>query len=180
MNRPLGVTLLAILHVVQAVLALFVGVVLVALGALLPRFFIRIPRRLGGVVEVIGVIILVVAFLYLVLAYGLWSGKSWAWIVSLILAGLGIIFSLLALLVRGWLAILALILDAVIIYYLLQPKVKAFFGEAKITPSAPPPVTSIPTQPQPMNTTGAKFCPNCGAPLISDTKFCSHCGNKLS
>ena len=182
MSRPLGVTLLAILHVLQAILAFIVGLVLVTVGAFLPRFLVRMPRlfRYTGLVEVIGGVVIMVALLYLLLSYGLWSGKGWAWTVSLILAGLGIVFSLTALIVRGGLgAIITLILDAVIIYYLTRINVKAFFGKAQIPTYGPIPQPT--SQPQSMNASGPpRFCANCGAPVIAGVKFCSHCGSKLS
>ena len=176
-NRPLGVTLLAILHVLQAILALIVGFALIAAGALLPRFLVRMPHvfRHAGLVEVIGGIAIIVALLYLILSYGLWSGKGWAWAVSLILAGLGIIFSLIALIVRGALGgVIALILDAVIIYYLTRSNVKAFFGKAQLSTYAPV------AQPISKASGAPRFCANCGAPVAADVNFCAHCGSKLA
>ena len=179
MNRPLGVTLLAILHALQAILALLVGFVLTTVGTLLPRFLVRMPRLFSGVVEVIGGILIIVGLLYLLLSYGLWSGKGWAWTVSLILAGLGIIFSLIAVIVRGGLGgAIPLILDAIILYYLTRTNVKTFFGKAQISAPAPTPQPSF--QAQPINASGAaKFCANCGAPLTAGVKFCSYCGSKI-
>jgi len=182
MNRPLGVTLLAILHVLQAIVAFVVGFALVAVGAFLPRFLFRMPRlfRYTGLVEVIGGIVIIVALLYLLLSYGLWSGKAWAWTVSLIFAGLGVILSLIALIVRGGLgAVVGLILDVMIIYYLTRINVKAFFGKAQFSTYAS--ILQPTSLPQPMHASDApRFCVNCGAPVTADVKFCSHCGSKLA
>ena len=128
-TRPLGVTLLAILHVLQAVLALIIGLVLVTLGAYLLPFLTRMPRfaRHPGLLGVIGGIAIVVALLYLLMSYGLWTGKGWALTISLILAGLGVIISLIGLIARGAVgSVITLILDAVIIYYLTRNNVKSF------------------------------------------------------
>jgi len=181
MNRPLGVTLLAILHVLQAILAFIIGLLLVTLGSFLPRFLIHFPRlaRHTGLFEVVGGILVIVALLYLCLSYGLWSGKGWAWTISLILAGLGIVLSLVALIVRGGLGVvIALILGAVIIYYLTRENVKAFFGKTQSSHTFPS--VSQPTSHQQSTEASSKFCVNCGAPLTSGVKFCSRCGSRLS
>jgi hypothetical protein len=125
---------------------------------------------IGGVLFVIGI-------LDLGLAYGLWTGKGWAWIISLILAILGIIGSLFSLARGGFGAVVILILDAIILYYLTRPNVKAFFGESKkIVPTAQPSPT---VQTAPAAPSMAGNCKNCGAPVKSGEKFCSHCGAQV-
>ena len=51
----------------------------------------------------------------------------------------------------------------------------AFYEEIKnptyVAPVYVPQNTSAPR--------GAAFCPNCGSPLLPDSKFCANCGNKL-
>ena len=42
----------------------------------------------------------------------------------------------------------------------------------------PPPPTHSPPQ-QPQDSAIPKFCSQCGAPLVPNTKFCAQCGNKL-
>jgi len=181
-NRPLGVTLLAVLHVIQAVIFVLIGFVVVAVGGFISRRMLVVPHLLRGILWIIGAVLIIVGLLYLVLAYGLWSGKGWAWWISLILAGLGVILSILSLLRGGVVAVITLLLDLLIIYYLLKPNVKAFFGE-----SGPQPITSIGQSgqpPQPTQSTApaigsAKFCSTCGAPLTMDEKFCAHCGTRI-
>jgi len=174
-SRPLGITLLAVLHILQAVLLLLGGIALMVLGALLRRGFFGMPRFMHGVVLVIGVVLLILCLLYLGLAWGLWTGKGWAWILSLILAVLGIIISLIALF-RGRLGIIiVLILDAVIVYYLFTPNVRTFFGEYKPLTTSTQPLQVTTQSPPPR----AGFCSNCGAPLLANDKFCSHCGQSV-
>ncbi len=130
-QRPFGVTLLAGLHVIQAFILLVAGLAVMALGAIMPRLMFHIPRFLEGLLSVIGIILIVVAVLDIVFAYGLWTGKGWAWILALIFAVLGIIGSVFSVARGGLGAIVTLILDIVIVVYLMQPRVKAYFGEAK-------------------------------------------------
>ena len=172
--RPFGITLLAVLHVLQAILFFVGGIALITLGAFVGRGFFGAHRLLGGAASLIGVVLVFVALLYLVLGWGLWSGKGWAWTVSMILAGVGIIISLISLLRGGLGSLIVLILDAIIIYYLLTPHVRTFFGEYKQTIQTGPPTQTIQSAPQ--STFKDRVCPNCGAPVQVSDKFCSHCG----
>jgi uncharacterized membrane protein (DUF2068 family) len=82
------------------------------------------PVRLSVVVGAL----LVLAAIEFVLAFGLWSGMSWAWWASLAFAVLGIVFYVLSLFLRPGLGeIASLILDLLVLYYLMQPRVQAYF-----------------------------------------------------
>ena len=98
--RPLGVTILAILTVISGI-GFLVSVILVPLG-----------------------------IANLVMAYGLWKGKSWAWTITLILSAIGIIFAIASIAAGNIGAVFHIIINAVIIYYLYRPNVKAFFGKS--------------------------------------------------
>jgi purine-cytosine permease-like protein len=85
------------------------------------------------------------------MAYGLWKGKGWAWTISIIVLFIGIaidltpvsitstgVFSnpgsnLLGDIVSG---IVSIGINALIIYYLYRPHVKAYFGKTTPMPSA--------------------------------------------
>jgi len=178
LQRPFGVTLLAVLHVLQAILLLVVGLALLTVRAAMPRMVMHFPRLFGGLLPIIGGVLIIVALLDVVFAWGLWSGKGWAWILTLIFAVLGILFSLVSLVRGGLGSIIILIIDVVIVYYLTRPNVKAFFGEAKAPTSTPTPAPTMEAQP-PTASTSNKFCTNCGAPLTLDEKVCAHCGTRL-
>jgi len=150
---------------------------LIALGAFMRRGLFGTHRFLHGLLSVIGVVIVIVGLLYLGLAWGLWTGKGWAWIVSLILAVLGIIFSIVSLVAGGVIALLVLVLDAVIVYYLYRPNVRSFFGEYK--PATQAPTTTQAVQTPAPSAGGSRSCPNCGAPVLVQDKFCAHCGKPI-
>src|SRR6476469_6059687 len=98
-HRPLGVTIIAILMII-------IGILSLALGALL-------------LVILIGIAFIILAIAYFVMAYGLWKGKTWAWTISLILAGIGIILGIASLVSKnGSGAIIQIIINGIIIYYL--------------------------------------------------------------
>ncbi len=176
----MGITILAVLHVLQAIV-FFVGSLLLILVAEVVRRgpFAFVPLNLfRGILSVVGVVLMFVSILYLGLAYGLWTGKGWAWWISLILAGLGIIGSLLSL-VRGRIvSILILVLDVIIVYYLFRPNVKAFFHKQTSYPQQPRISTTQPAVSS--QTTPTSYCTNCGAPLTSGGKFCPNCGKTIA
>jgi uncharacterized membrane protein (DUF2068 family) len=60
------------------------------------------------------------------MAYGLWNGKRWAWTITLIISGIGIILGIASIAVGN---VFQIIINGVIIYYLYRPNVKAFFGK---------------------------------------------------
>jgi uncharacterized membrane protein (DUF2068 family) len=109
-HRPLGVTIIAILLIIAGVISLVGGLILLII--------------------LVGFIFLALGIAYLVMAYGLWKGKGWAWTISLILAGIGVIMGIVYI-IQDNLAggIVSIIINGVIIYYLFRPNVKAFFGK---------------------------------------------------
>jgi hypothetical protein len=114
-QRPIGVTIIALLAILGG-LAFIVS----ALGTL-----ILIP--LIGILIGSGLFILGLA--YFLMAYGLWNGKSWAWTLTLILSGIGIILGIGSMVIGNIGAIFHIIISAIIIYYLYRPNVKAFFDK---------------------------------------------------
>lgn len=142
MNRPIGVTIVAVLELVRSLMGL-----LIALGmfffkdAFINAFFQNSefqqstqqlpPGALQAGINIAGAFTLIGVLIGLLLAYGLFNLKRWAWIVTLIFAILGILSDVISL-VQGQampgLSVLQLVISAVIVYYLLQPQVKRAFG----------------------------------------------------
>ena len=108
-HRPLGVTLIAILTIIGGIIFLASGLVLLLIG--------------------IGIILLALGIAYLVMAYGLWKGKGWAWTITLILSAIGIIVAIVSVAAGNVSAIISIIIQGIVIYYLYRPNVKAFFGK---------------------------------------------------
>jgi uncharacterized membrane protein (DUF2068 family) len=105
------------------------------IGFALPEIF---PHVLRFAVRsaLVGIGLLVFASIAFILSYGLWNGKGWAWIAALIFALLGIVLSVLSLFLRPGIGeLISLIIDLLIVYYLMQPRVQAHF--ARVTVSAP-------------------------------------------
>lgn len=108
-HRPLGVTLIAILTAIGGIIFLASGLVLLLVG--------------------IGIILLALGIAYLVMAYGLWKGRGWAWTITLILSAIGIIVAIVSVAAGNVSAIISIIIQGIVIYYLYRPNVKAFFGK---------------------------------------------------
>jgi hypothetical protein len=135
-HRPTGVTILAILEIISGTTMLVLGAVVLALAPFLRIALPPMPRYelLNAIVGFLGAVIAVFGLLSFFIAWGLWTAKTWARILTLIIAVVGLISSLVHLLWGGPSGVglggfLTLILQLVIIYYLYRPDVKAYFGK---------------------------------------------------
>jgi uncharacterized membrane protein (DUF2068 family) len=122
--------LLAILQILLGVVLFlgFVALTVVSFGLpeLFPHIRLFIPVRL----LIVAIILLVLAVIEFMLAYGLWSGMRWAWAASLVFALLGIVFAIFSLFLRPGIGeIASLIVNLLIVYYLMQPRIHAYFGK---------------------------------------------------
>lgn len=117
-ERPLGVTIIAVLSAIGGFFGLLAALV----------FF-----GLGGIAFLGGLIILAYSLLSLALAYGFWTLKSWAWPLGVGVQALGIVQAVLQFLTQGtqiFSLLVSLAIAGVILWYLFQPHVKAAFGRA--------------------------------------------------
>lgn len=159
-QRPDGVTVIAVLDFIgagfQALLAvlLFVGGAFV--GTILGRLSGQSSGALGAGVgiaigAVLGVICLVFAAISAAVGYGLWTMKEWGRILQVVLAAVGgllQVFGLLSSVVQGrmlalgwnviWVAYFAWVL-----FYLLQPQIKAAFSRQQVGTYVPPPTAPM-------------------------------------
>jgi len=138
MERPTGVSVLAILSFIGAGLTVLVALAFMTGSAAISQMVGGGPgsAMFVGLGAIGGVFILGFAALYLVVGFGLWTLKTWGRLLMLILAAIGLIFGALGLLtalihlriaVLVWQLIVCGI-DVWIITYLLKPHVKQAFG----------------------------------------------------
>jgi hypothetical protein len=128
-SRPMGVTILAVLEALGGLLWLLAGTGMMMLGALMPMFGAGLPMFVGAMAGLMSLVFLIFGILAFVLAYGLFTGKSWAWLWSLVFAVFGIILALFEAMGSLGSGILPIIIYLIIIYYITRPHVKAFFGK---------------------------------------------------
>ena len=110
-NRPLGVTIIAILAILGGIGSLVGGIFLVA------------------IIPILGAVLIIIGLAYFGVAYGLWKGLKWAWIITLIVTVIAFISGLGSIIVGNVGAVIPVIINGIIIYYLFQPNVKAYFGK---------------------------------------------------
>jgi hypothetical protein len=64
------------------------------------------------------------------LAWSLYGSKQWAWLITVILSIITIIFSILS--IGDIVNITTLIISGLILYYMYRPYVKSYFGRVTI------------------------------------------------
>jgi hypothetical protein len=116
-ERPLGVTVIAILAGLGGVLGLLATLTL--LGAV---------GLIGGLGTFFFLLALAVAIVSLVFAYGAWTLQPWAWTLGIVLEALAAVNALYAIADGDTSGIVSLLIAGVILWYLFQPDVKAAFG----------------------------------------------------
>ena len=149
--RPIGITVLSILAGILGVLMVMGGVLVAALASVITDLIEANASTLGltsmgidfsafftAALMAVAAIALIFGALYLVVAYGFWTGAGWSRWLAIVLSILGIIGGVIAL--PG--GIVPIVIYGVIIWYLMQPYVKAFFGQgpSPTPPPVPPPV----------------------------------------
>jgi hypothetical protein len=125
----MGVTILAVLEALGGLMWLLAGTGMMMVGALMPMFGVGLPMFVGAMAGLMGLVFLIFGIIAFVLAYGLFTGKGWAWLWSLVFAVIGIILALFEAMGSLSSGILPIIIYLIIIYYLTRPHVKAFFGK---------------------------------------------------
>jgi len=135
-NRPIGVTVMGVLQVLAGLGSLGLGFMLASTYAFLGSLMasgaegVAFSAGFGGFLVVAGAIIggilIVIGIANLVIAYGLFKGKSWAWMLCLIFAVISAVFGILTFPV----GIITILFNALIIYYLTRRNVRVYFRKA--------------------------------------------------
>ena len=142
MNRPTGVTVIAVLDFLGAALLVCVGLLaFVGMGflATLARASSgsAIPTAvLAGMGVVIGVVVLFFAAISAIIGYGILNLKEWARIIQMVFAGIAVVFGGLGLLaslvhfqiIGMFISAIRVGIGLLIFWYLMQPQVKAAFA----------------------------------------------------
>jgi hypothetical protein len=106
-SRPTGVTIVAILSILAGI-----GEFILA--------------AIGGA---IGVILIPIGIVFFVVAYGLLKGRPWGRTITIIISIITIILNVITIPIFSILSIISIILEAIILYYLNRPHIKAYFGK---------------------------------------------------
>jgi uncharacterized membrane protein YfcA len=93
------------------------------------------PSFLSGFFVAVGIMLTGIGIVSFVNAYGLLNRKSWAWKLTIILAIITMIVSIIWIFAAppssgsAMLTIINLIISGIILYYVYRPHVKAYFGK---------------------------------------------------
>ena len=154
-HRPTGVTILGILFVIAGAFTLLGGIAtLVAIPfvsnvnpnvindelqlngqqpLLTPSEQTALAQGSGSILTVLGAILIPLGIASLVVAYGLFKGKSWAWLVAVVLSTIGIIVNAISLVTANMSAItgalVGIAINAIVLYYLSRRNARQYFGK---------------------------------------------------
>jgi len=152
MNRPTGVTVIAVLYFIGAAFCILGGLGMILGGSFIAAMISHSQASgsgagagiMAGLGAAFGIGLLVGAAIAALLGWGLLKLKEWARITVIVFAGLGLVLGVLGLL--GALAHFAVILlfgvvvrvaiNGCILWYLLQPDVKVAFQSAQSAPAS--------------------------------------------
>jgi len=135
MQRPLGVTVLAILSLCSGAWGVIKGLAWLGIGGAVAGGLAAgahpVAGALVGLVAVIfGVLALATGVFSLVFAFGAFGLKPWAWTIGVLTHGVIVAWSVLAVLGPARLADrwVTLAVSGIIVYYLMTPAIKQAFG----------------------------------------------------
>ena len=127
MQRPMGVTILAVLAAIGGVLGVLAGLALLALSTTSNDLAIG---ALSGLLPILALVTIALSVLELVFAYGAWGLKPWAWMLGIVLEVVSIVVYILEFRSStGTSTIVDIVIAGIIIYYLYRPHVRAAFGQ---------------------------------------------------
>lgn len=95
-----------------------------------PQIRSGITSTIISVIYIIASVSVVLGAAWFGLAWGLFTAKYWAWLITVILSIITIIFSILS--IGDIVNITTLIISGAILYYMYRPYVKSYFGRVTI------------------------------------------------
>ncbi len=135
-KRPILITIIGVITLIAAIVALFAGIAFViGVDGLAESIHDAIKNDeitledIENMMSALGVLLVAFGIVGIIIGYGLLKGWTWMWYLAVILYGIGLILSFIALVGSHTLSnVVTLVIDAVIMYYLFRPSVKSFFG----------------------------------------------------
>ena len=133
----MGATVIAVIEAILGVLGILGALVLIGIGGLAGGLVGSSGAEgagaagglLTGIGVIGGIIFLAIGLLYIAIAYGVWKGRGWAWMLGVVVTVIGLVFGVLGL--TGGISvssIISLALPIVVLYYFMQPDVKRWLG----------------------------------------------------
>lgn len=136
-NRPVGITIIAILIIIGGIALLVGGLGFVALGGILSEISSNSSIDIASLSSLpLGIGVVIMGLIYLAVSYGLLKGKGWSRIITIIVTIIGMIIQIVSAIISGLVSssitaivpnIIGIIISGIIIFYLYRPNVKAYF-----------------------------------------------------
>ncbi len=131
-DRPIGITLSAILGFLFVVLSVLRSAELLFRGA----FATLVGREDYGLyAAILGFLLMGLAAVVLILVYGLWVGEHWAWSLGIIVGVVDLLSNLVNLAFVPWRSAIGVVLSLLFLYVLTRPRVKAYLHVGSPPPS---------------------------------------------
>jgi hypothetical protein len=150
MNRPTGVTVIAILCFIGTAFLVIFGILAFLGGAFIGAMIGSAAQVHGSgtgaagaglgafIGAIVGVVFLVIAALQLTCGIGLWKLREWGRMLTIVLSAIGAVLAFFNLLhfhpVTMVFVVVRIAISALIIWYLSQPHVRAAFAQATMPP----------------------------------------------
>lgn len=122
-QRPLGVTIIAIFLILGGIIGILAG--LAGFG-----LFGTAEGAAPAFWSVYSGSLLLVSIIELIVGIGLWMLKGWAWTIAAVVVILRVILDVISLFFGfSFSPIIALVIHAIVLWYLFRPEVKQAFGK---------------------------------------------------
>jgi hypothetical protein len=143
-NRPIGVTILAILAILGGIALLIGGFFFIIFAGLLSGSSIEVNSNssidiasLSVLPLILGIIMIIIGIVYFAVSYGLLKGRGWARIITIIVTIISLIVQIVSAIIIGLASgsievalvshVIGIIINGIIIFYLYRPHVRDYF-----------------------------------------------------
>jgi len=132
-SRPSEITMLVALQAIGAAGWIIIGSLAVLSGGLAGIFF----AQMGAIIVGAGIMLILKGAIDLALTYWLWKGRAWARMACMALAVISIVLTVPSIMTGA--GLVRLLIDALILFILMRPHVRAFYKNAPMVGSEPAP-----------------------------------------
>jgi len=130
-SRPSEITMLVALQAIGAAGWMLIGSLAVLSGGSAGVFFAQI----GAIVVGAGIMLILMGAIDLALTYWLWKGRAWARTACVALAAISIALTVPS--IMTGVGLVRLLIDALILFILMKPRVRAFYTNAPMVGGEP-------------------------------------------
>jgi lysylphosphatidylglycerol synthetase-like protein (DUF2156 family) len=150
-RRPAALTTVTILSIINGIVLLVGGVASILIVPtiisslvsndlsnltntedLSPQFETVLTNAIINVVYIVSSVAIALGLAWFGLAWGLFTGKGWSWLITVIFAIITVVVSIIGVLSGSITSIPTLIINGVILYYMYRPHIKSYFGRVSI------------------------------------------------